>query len=82
MQNRNGEFEVVGLETEDMRAETVRMDKGSQQSDPGTRVTIDKSGRVIVGIWMLEWQRDGGGKLKSLVASTNADSFKRGPATG
>jgi len=78
MKYRKGELEVVGLETEDMREKTIRLDKGSQQSDPSTRVTVDTSGRVTVGIWTLEWQRDGGGKLKALVATANANEFKGG----
>jgi len=76
-----GEFEVVGLETEDMKAATVRFDKGSQLSDPNTRVTVDASGQVTVGIWTLEWQRNQGGKLTSLVATADATTFKR-PITG
>jgi len=55
-----GEFEVVGLETEDMKAATVRFDKGSQT---------------------LEWQRNQGGKLTSLVATADAMTFER-PITG
>jgi hypothetical protein len=50
----------VGLETEDMKAATVRFDKGSQT---------------------LEWQRNQGGKLTSLVATADAMTFER-PITG
>jgi hypothetical protein len=74
---QRGEFEVPGLGTENMKAETVRFDKGSQQSEPGTRVTLAKSGQMAVGIWTLEWQRDEGGKLKSLVATADAKDFRR-----
>jgi len=75
---RQDEFEVVALETEDMSGRTIRFDQGSQESDPSTRVTVDQSGRVTVGIWALDWQRDGGGKLKSLVATANTNDFKGG----
>lgn len=80
--HRKGEFEIVGLETEDVGTTTVRFDKGSQLSDSNTRVNVEKSGRVIVGIWTLEWQRDASGKLKSLVATANSTDFKRRPLTG
>lgn len=77
-----GEFEVPGLGTENMKAESVRFDKGSQLSDPGTRVTLEKSGQMTVGIWTLEWQRDEGGKLKSLVATADAKDFRQSPMAG
>jgi len=75
---RQDELEVVALETEDMSGRTIRFDQGSEESDPSTRVTVDQSGRVTVGIWALDWQRDGGGKLKSLVATANTNDFKGG----
>jgi len=81
--HRKGEFEIVGLETEDIKTSTIRFDKGSQQPDhSSTRATVEKSGRVTVGIWSLEWQRDEAGKLKSLVATADAKEFKRKPFTG
>lgn len=83
MEHRKGEFEVVGLETENMGTTTVRFDKGSQQStsDSVTRATVAKNGQMTVGIWKLEWQRDEGGQLQSLVATTNSKEFKRKPET-
>jgi hypothetical protein len=83
MEHRMGEFEVVALETEDMKAATVRMDQGSKLTDdPTTRITVETGGQVTVGIWNLEWQRDEAGNLISLVATTDTKDFRRRSGTG